>query len=859
MVVDHRDVTESHLAVQALRESQATTQAIIRNALDAHILMDQEGTVVEWNPKAEEIFGWSFQEAAGKPLANLIVPPGYREAHERGVKQFLTSGMGLVLDKRFEIEGRHKEGRTFPVELAITAIKSPGGYVFSAFVRDVTERVQQERRQATEHRIAELLLEATSFDAASQDIIGTICGMLGWRLGVLWKVDGEMQVLRCAAIEKDPQGGRVESFAERTRQVNFALGVGLPGRVWESGKVEWIPDVTRDGNYPRASFALEEGLRAAFAFPIKIEGKVHAVIEFLAEDIRLPDRRLLEMFDDVAAGLSQFLGREVAEDSLRHSEARLSGILRLAQDGVVSVDESQRIILFNQGAETIFGYTAEEVLGQPLDLLLPARFRKTHSHLVCAFDSSSSTSQRMGSRNEIVGLRKGGEEFPAEANIAKVTVGGQTTYTTILRDISQRKQEEQVLRGAIAGAEQAVSEKTALLATVEAFFIRIDESGAVCEWTRQAESLFGIPLTDAIGRTFQDLSIGWSWAAIVEVINRATQTLRSVHVDKVRLVTREDRQRFLKLTVSPLCKDSGIDVVLMGEDITDYLLLEHDLAQAQKLESIGQLAAGIAHEINTPTQFIGDNVRFLSDSISEIGRVIEQYQRLLAAAKAGACPRALVESCEAANAGADLAYLIAEIPKALAQSAEGIDRVATIVRAMKEFAHPGSDEKTCVDLNKAIESTVTVARNEWKYVADLHTALDPTLPPVPCLVGEFNQVVLNMIVNATHAIADAVKGTGGKGVITIGTSHVGEFVEVRIADTGLGIPESIRHRIFDPFFTTKEVGKGTGQGLAMARSVIVDKHGGTITVDSEVGQGTTFLLRLPLATSVANSLKGGVP
>jgi signal transduction histidine kinase len=193
-----------------------------------------------------------------------------------------------------------------------------------------------------------------------------------------------------------------------------------------------------------------------------------------------------------------------------------------------------------------------------------------------------------------------------------------------------------------------------------------------------------------------------------------------------------------------------------------------------------------------------------------------------------------------------LEYLLAEIPKAISQSADGIDRVATIVRAMKEFAHPGSAEKAAVNLNKAIESTVTVARNEWKYVADLHTTLDPTLPPVPCLVGEFNQVVLNMIVNATHAIADAVKGTGGKGTITIGTRRAGDFVEVCIADTGMGIPESIRHRIFDPFFTTKEVGKGTGQGLAIARSVVVDKHGGTIAVESQVGTGTTFIIRLPL-------------
>jgi signal transduction histidine kinase len=283
--------------------------------------------------------------------------------------------------------------------------------------------------------------------------------------------------------------------------------------------------------------------------------------------------------------------------------------------------------------------------------------------------------------------------------------------------------------------------------------------------------------------------------------------------------------------------------------------LEVQLRQAQKLESIGHLAAGIAHEINTPTQFVGDNVRFLSTAFADLGRVLAQYQCLLAAAKTGVCPTTLIETCETVNREADLEYLLAEIPKALEQSTDGIDRVATIVRAMKEFAHPGSKEMVAVNLNKAIESTVIVARNEWKYVADLQTHLDPSLPLVPCLVGEFNQVVLNMIINATHAIAGASKGTGEKGTITISTSHVGDFVEVRIADTGTGIPESIRHKIFDPFFTTKAVGQGTGQGLAIARSVIITKHGGTIAVDSAVGKGTAFLIRLPLNASPANLIK----
>jgi signal transduction histidine kinase len=219
----------------------------------------------------------------------------------------------------------------------------------------------------------------------------------------------------------------------------------------------------------------------------------------------------------------------------------------------------------------------------------------------------------------------------------------------------------------------------------------------------------------------------------------------------------------------------------------------------------------------------------------------------------------LLQAMDTIVAEADLEYVTTEILKALEQSLDGTERVGNIVRAMKDFSHPGTGEKKSVDLNRAIESTTTVARNEWKYVADLVLNLDPTLPPIPCFPGEFNQVILNLIVNAAHAISDAIgKEVEQKGTITIGTRVEGEWVEVRITDTGTGIPEPARDKIFDPFFTSKEVGKGTGQGLAMAHDVIVKKHGGRLTFETEVGTGTTFIIQLPYqATAVmGGSLNG---
>jgi signal transduction histidine kinase len=184
------------------------------------------------------------------------------------------------------------------------------------------------------------------------------------------------------------------------------------------------------------------------------------------------------------------------------------------------------------------------------------------------------------------------------------------------------------------------------------------------------------------------------------------------------------------------------------------------------------------------------------------------------------------------------------VPRAIEQALDGARRVAKIVRAMKEFSHPDMADKTATDLNRAIESTVTVARNEWKYVCEVSTDFDENLPPVVCYAGEVNQVILNLIINAAHAIKQAVK-EGEKGQIKIATRLKGDFAEISISDTGTGIPEEIRTRVFEPFFTTKEVGKGTGQGLALAHSVVVKKHQGKIWFETEVGRGTTFFIHLP--------------
>ena len=290
----------------------------------------------------------------------------------------------------------------------------------------------------------------------------------------------------------------------------------------------------------------------------------------------------------------------------------------------------------------------------------------------------------------------------------------------------------------------------------------------------------------------------------------------------------------------------GRAVVGIALDLRERKRLEDELRQAQRLESVGRLAAGVAHEINTPIQFVGDSLQFVGEAMTDLGAVFEAHRALRVAAAAGAPTAELAARAAEAEADADLGYLIEHLPIALRRALDGLQRVAEIVRSLKAFSHPDASEMSTVDLNHAIRCTLAIASAEYKYVASLETDLGD-LPPVRCHGGEINQVILNLVINAAHAIGDVVAGTDARGTIAIRTRCDGDdWVEIAVSDTGAGIPEAVRGRIFDPFFTTKTVGRGSGQGLAIARTVIHDKHGGTLRFDTELGKGTTFTVRLPV-------------
>ena len=368
----------------------------------------------------------------------------------------------------------------------------------------------------------------------------------------------------------------------------------------------------------------------------------------------------------------------------------------------------------------------------------------------------------------------------------------------------------------------------------------VDATGRVEQANALAAELLGRPARELVGQPLDVL-----FAADTPVCFAALDLAGPVVQRRLKLAG--DPGVPVDLSANALrASDGSLQGALLAlQDRRELRQLEFELGRAQQLESVGRIAAGIAHEINTPVQFIGDSVHFLREAFADLTGLLETLDALRDAAVAKGFEAKITHAIADAEEFADVELLRAEIPASLDRTQEGVRRVAEIARAIKEFSYPDQKEKAAVDLNAALSSTLTIARNEYKYVAELQTDLG-RLPPVYCHIGHLNQVFLNLVVNAAHAIEDSPRRDGRKGVIHVATRSEGDTVLITIRDNGCGIPPEIQEQVFDAFFTTKEVGRGTGQGLALARSIIVDRHHGTLDFQSTVGEGTCFFVRVPV-------------
>jgi len=328
---------------------------------------------------------------------------------------------------------------------------------------------------------------------------------------------------------------------------------------------------------------------------------------------------------------------------------------------------------------------------------------------------------------------------------------------------------------------------------------------------------------------------------VLRLVLKQGQTL-----SKVRdIYRRKDGSSFpVEYHSAPIREGDRISgAVVVFTDITERITLEQQLLQAQKLEAIGQLAAGVAHEINTPLQYIQNNTTFLKASVDDLTTLLQTLQALASAEVPGRPEK--LEQLMTDVAQCDLDFILTEVPLSVNETLDGISHIVKIVSAMKEFSHPGNQDMVPTDLNSLIENAVVLSKNEWKYVAELSTDLDPSLPHLDCHPGSWRQLVLNLIVNSAHAIEPVAKASGGSGTILIRTRRTADYLELQVEDSGIGMTAEVQERIFEPFFTTKEVGRGTGQGLAIVYDLVVNKHQGSVACSSEPGRGTVMTLRVP--------------
>lgn len=522
--------------------------------------------------------------------------------------------------------------------------------------------------------------------------------------------------------------------------------------------------------------------------------------------------------------------KRLEEKALLERERFYRSIVDNIQDVIFETDAAGRWTFLNPAYQTIVGTSVSEAMGQPaLCHVLPKDRRR-----VLACIAPLVKNRTLTTCFEIRYVREGGEEGWAEVNVeAQRDERGEFigTFGTI-REVSERRRnaelERQLAQQLLRQTEDRVK---SIIESAPLIVFSLDKQGVITFCDGRTLSRFGKTAKEVEGLravdTMPDHPEGH--AAIAEALagrpSKVHLQFGDIHLD---------------VRYSPVFDANGQPNGATGVaiDVTESRKLEAQLIHARKMESIGHLAAGLAHEVNTPTQYIADNTRFIRDHF-------HMLRGMLLLAKQAIRGDLQDEFLQVWKQG-DMDYLLDEIPIALEQSLEGLKRVTQIVKSMKQFSHPGTQDFQWADLNEQIESTLTVSRNEWKYVARVETDLDPSLPKVWCAPAELNQVVLNMVVNASHAIADSIAaGKYDQGCIRIATRSVGGGVEIAISDDGNGIDPAIQEKIFNPFFTTKEPGKGTGQGLALAHSVIVDMHRGTLFVDSTVGEGTTFTIHLP--------------
>jgi PAS domain S-box-containing protein len=852
----HRVACQQRLASAANRDSRAILSSLYDLSPDAIVLVDEEGVFLDCNRTTLALIrGDSREQVVGKTPVDFLaaLQPDGREAAA-------WTAMNLALARERQTHAcealcRRRDGSEFPADCLLGLVEVSGRPAFQVVVRDISERKKVERlSRLNEQRMDALLRLNQMIEPTLQEITDFALEegvrLTGSTIGYLAFLNEDETVMtmhswsksamqECAIVDKPIIYPVADTglWGEAVRQRKPVIANDYPApNPLKRGHPQGHVKVLRHMNVP-----IFDGERI-----VAVAGVGNKTEEYDENDVRQLTLLMQGMWRNIQRQrtdeeLTQY--REHLEELVAERTRRLSQLFK----EINCLHAISELVRDASLAEA-------ETLRRAVDLI-PLGWRApehTCARIVLdgrafATGNFQETVWKLGAPIMVMGQLAGAVEVcRLEGTLAEGEEPFLAEERALVNDIASRLGHLIERNRADAEVKRLKQQIEFVLGASKTGLDIIDARYNVRYIDPARQRLYG----EYRGHKCYEYLYGRDAPCSECVLCKAIEAGTTLVVE--RILPRENN-RPVQSTVIPYQDESGEWLVAeVKVDISERKRMEADLAQSQKMESIGQLAAGIAHEINTPIQYVGDNARFLQDAFGQFDGLLESLEGLCRIAKDGNAAEGLVGRLETVIREADVEYLRDEIPKAVQQSLEGVDRVAHIVRAMKEFSHPNRGQKQPVDLNRAIETTLTISRNEWKYVADMQTDLDPALPPVPCLANDFNQVILNVVVNAAHAIAPVIgNGAQGKGTIAVSTRREGEWAEIRIRDTGTGIPAEIRQKIFDPFFTTKEVGKGTGQGLSIAHYIVVKKHGGTITFETETGRGTTFIIRLPLHDSAA--------
>lgn len=823
----------------------------LESLADAVIVTDRSGKVTRINAAAQRVTGWSRAEAEGRPLEDVL-------SMLDGDPPKLVSGL---LERVLDLNGsldlsdsatlRTQSGRPCPVSANVSPIRYDGALIGLVVVfRDAT--AERQRQQALEQAVIQRtqrldeanddliavnkahtqLLACRSEEEVAEVLVRVLVDRFQAQFARLWVVrPGD----RCPTCDRGPlcqdralclhlvasMDGHARSDGSPRRIPLGTSGIGIIGR---DGHRIVRGDVAADEYVEDREWAAELGPGSFAGFPLRHEGSTFGVLA--AFSLAAFSSHRLELMELLADAGGEAIRNVGYMDAISRARETLKTIFEAMPVGIVIIGKDHRIRQANQVALQLTGYENEsELVGRLCDEIICQSHPAEHH--------SMTTKPRTG-LSEWLLRRKSGRALPVLRSVVPMVLNNEDVQLAAVIDISNLKVAERA-------AEDLRRQQQAILDNIPDMAWLKDRMGRYIVVNSALGEACGMTPEAVTGLSDHDL---WPSELAEHYETAEREVLESGRQNRglETMVNRQGQPRWFETIRTPL-RDERQEIIGtagIARDVTEHKLMEQNLLQAQKLEAIGQLAAGIAHEINTPVQYIGDNLLFIRDSMTPLAELITQL-----AERAGQEAVPLLSKH-------DYEYVREELPKAIAQSLDGVEKVTHLVRAMKEFAHPGSRDKSSVDLYRLLNNATAITRNEWKFEAELKLELAESLPMVQGHVDELGQVLLNLIVNAAHAIGEQRRRRKSErlGHIWIRAEADGEKVTVRVIDDGPGIPPGVIGRVFDPFFTTKEVGKGTGMGLAIVHDIVVKKHGGTITVNSELGKGAEFVICLPLAAAL---------